>query len=137
VATRRTNTLDLTDPGGRTRDAQDVWRALLLTRSGSGGMRSRVWPHDGMLAVADEGTQIIVQCTPPVRAEIARHLPVGAVVTAYPDPEVPPAPVRLLKPSRVVPVRQWAVRVPTPDGEVRLWPDEFDVLLTATLSQQD
>ena len=47
---------------------------------------------------------------------------------AYADAEVPPYIVPLLRPPREVPLRQYAVRVPTPHGDVRLWPEEFVIL---------
>jgi hypothetical protein len=127
--TRRTAVLDLTAPGERTDDAQEVWRALTLGSLGwVRGIRSRVMPDLDLTAVGPEGMRIVVVRQPPVSAARARHLTEGAIVVAYQDDEVPPVTVRLSKPARVVPVRQFAVRVPTPDGDVRLWPGEFMAL---------
>lgn len=124
--TRRTAILDLTAPGERTKDAQEVWHVLTLGSLGwARGIRPRVVPDLDTTAVGPEGMRIVIVVQPWVEEPRRRHLTEGAIVTAFPDTEVPPVPVRLARPRRVVPVRQFAVRVPTPDGDVRLWPGEF------------
>jgi hypothetical protein len=127
---RKTAQLDLMHPGDRDTDADAVRRSLALGAMGwARGISPRVLPDD-RLADAEPYAPLRIRVlqSPPVAAQRAQHLAAGTVVLAYPDDEVPPYTVTLFRPVREVPVRQYAVRVPTPDGDVRLWPEEFEIV---------